>query len=427
MLNLIAVALFLPWLPIAIRQVTGWTVERPAYDLNTALLDVYRWLIVGRTLPLADAALPLIAFGSLALIGLVVGREQLANRLSMLVLAVLPLVLLFVFNLYRDAYLKFLLVCVLPLFVLAARGIIEIGDWRLEIWRHRFNLQSPISNLLSAGIALILAAAFIPSLRNLYDNPAYARDDYRGIQRMIASGARENDAVLFIAPNQWEVYTYYQGDDKGLYPLKYRPNSPDEVARQLEEIAGAHQRLFVLYYAEREADPNNWYERWLAENTNKGDEQWIGNIRLAVYRGSGVGNRESALNARFGDAIELLRVKTDLSDVRAGDVLPVDLVWRAGARPDRRYKVFIHVGLPDALPVAQNDGEPVAGFRPTDSWNPDEQIIDRRGVWIKPGAPPGHYGVYVGMYDAATGARLPIRQNDQLIGDRLKIGEITIR
>ncbi|MCS6846239.1 MAG: glycosyltransferase family 39 protein [Anaerolineae bacterium] len=428
--NVVAITLFLPWLPVAIRQVQGWGVDRPAYALGPALLDAYRTLIVGRTLPPDQATLPVGLFTAFVALGAALGkRETLANRLAMLALAGLPLALLFAFGLYREAYLKFLLVCVLPLCVLAARGVVEIGDWRLGI----ANPQSPISNLsisnlLSTAITLTLAATLIPSLRNLYDDPAYARDDYRGIQRMIAADARSDDAVLFLAPNQWEVFTYYQRDDRNLFPLTYRPASYEAVAAEMQAIASAHRRIFALYFAERDADPEGWYELWMSGNLYKVHERWVGNIRLAIYD-SGT-DRDAwpvAAGATFGDAIALVEARGRLGKARRGDTVPVELTWQATAKLDRRYKVFIHIGLPDGAPVAQHDSEPVAGYRPTDGWAPGERIVDRRGAWIGPDVSPGVYGVFVGLYEPDTGARLPVTQNGAYLGDRLKIGEITIR
>ncbi|BCX05078.1 MAG: hypothetical protein KatS3mg053_3016 [Candidatus Roseilinea sp.] len=423
--NLIAIALFLPWLPVAVRQVQGWGVDRPAYALGPALLDAYRTLIVGRTLPPDQATLPVGLFTGFVIAGSLLGkRDTPANRSMMLALAGLPLALLFAFGLYREAYLKFLLVCLPPLCVLAARGIVEIGDRGLEI----VNPQSPILNLLITAIACILAATLIPSLRNLYDDPAYARDDYRGIQRLIAADARPDDAVLFLAPNQWEVFTYYQRDDRNLFPLTYRPASYETVAAQMQAIASARRRIFALYFAERDADPEGWYELWMSGNLYKVHERWVGNIRLAVYdSGTDRAAWPMAAGAAFGDAIALVEARGRLGEARRGDTLPVELTWQALAKPDRRYKVFVHIGPPDGAPVAQHDSEPVAGYRPTDGWSPDERIVDRRGAWIGPDVPPGVYGVFVGLYDPDTGARLPVIQNGAPVGDRLKLGEITIR
>lgn len=437
--TLAAVVLFLPWAPIAVRQVLGWGVEREAYSLGPAALDAYRAIVVGRTLPPEAAAVPVLTFSVAALLGLLLPsrlgfesdrRRSLIGRLAMLTMAALPMALLFLVGLYRESYLKFLLVSVLPLCALAGRGVVALAA-RVSAWATSPNPNTPsrAHAALAAVLALALAALFAPSLANMYGDPAYARDDYRGIHARISAGARPDDAVIFIAPNQWEVYTYYQGDDRGLFPVAYRPATYDQVARQLEAIAAGHERLFVLYFGERDADPEGWYESWLGNNAFKAGETWSGDVRLATYHrpvADGV-LREGSAGARFGDAIALDGARGAFGDAAAGDVIPVELTWRAEGEIASRYAGFVHIGPPDAAPVAQNDGEPAAGYRPTDTWAPGERVVDRRGAWIPPGTPPGTYGVYVGLYDPATGARLPISRDGNVAGDRLQIGAVTIR
>jgi mannosyltransferase len=446
LINVVALALFLPWLPIAIRQVTSWTVAPQIYETGTALLDAFRWLVVGRTLPLDQSALPLILIATLSLLGLIFDiRSSLSTRtaptdaqprrgfvfpmagrppaaITLLILAVLPFALLFVFKLYRESYLKFLLVSATPLLLLAALGIDRLADL----------LPGPAHSRAKAMTTVVLSCLVIlalqPSLYNLYNNPAYARDDYRGIARAIDANARPGDAILFDAPNQWEVFTYYHRDGIPAIALPYRPENPVAVDEALRPIASQYQRLFVLYYGEHESDPGAWFEQWLATRAFKAEEQWVGNIRLAVYATvAPTGTADPAVV--FGDVTRLSAVSVDLSPRSRGDMIALRLTWRPGARPDRRYKVFAHLGLPDAPPLAQNDAEPAAGFRPTDMWNAGEDVVDQRAVWIKPDAPPGTYGLYVGMYDGASGQRLQAIHNPggQLLGDRLWLGNVVVK
>ncbi len=402
--NLAALLSFAPWLPIAIAQLSGWSVETQPYNFGGAALDAYRWLVLGRTLPASEATLPLLLVGGLALLG-VFGARKRVEAVGLLLLAALPLALLLALNLYRDAYLKFLLVCTAPLLTLCANGIEQLAG----------RIRSASASAIAAiAMTALTAATFAPSLRNLYFDPAYARDDYRAAQRMVAA-LPGGTAVVFNAPNQWEVFTYYQRDDRDLFPLRYRPQYEGEAAKQLEAIAFGRPRIVALYYAEREADPEGWYERWLAANVAKVHEEWIGNIRLALYSGDNT-YTTTRENVRFGDAIELVRVETGAQ--RADGVVTVRLTWRALHKLDARYKVFVHIGANDVPPVAQYDSEPVGGFRPTNTWAPGEDIRDERGAWLRPGTPDGEYGIFVGLYDAATGERLGERVRVGTVGDK---------
>ncbi len=468
----IALLIYAPWLPIAIRQITGWAVAPQDYVLGPAFLDALKTMIVGRTLPLDQAMLPMILFGIFALVssfghrregnvdefprvpfgsaqgpasvqarslsgaeGNTGDRSQLqprelritavAGAIAALILALLPLLLLFVFKLYREAYLKFLLVCVAPLCLLAANGIVVAAEAVGRIFASSPTRQRIARTLVSIGCALALLLALRPSLDNLYNNPAYARDDYRSIAALINANARADDAVLFIAPNQWEIFTYYYPEVSKTFPLTYGPLNESAVDAELSQITAGKGRLFVLFYAEREADQNGWYERWLDAHAYRADQQWIGNIRLVTYAAPVATLENKAVQANFGGQVELISAATTLSKtntVHEGDMLPLHLNWRALTKIFPRYKVFVHVGLPDAPPIAQNDSEPMQGTRSTDTWPTDQTFEDQRAVWIKPGTPPGTYTLSLGLYNPATGQRLKLPDG----ADRLNLADVVV-
>jgi hypothetical protein len=59
-----------------------------------------------------------------------------------------------------------------------------------------------------------------------------------------------------------------------------------------------------------------------------------------------------------------------------------------------------------------------------------EVITDEYEIAINSDAPPGDYQIEVGMYDAATGLRLPLFDEDgtRLPGDRIPLDQvITVR
>lgn len=417
--NAAAIALFAPWLPIAVRQIVGWSVAPQDYALGPAVLDALRWVVAGRTLALPEAALPLIAFAALAALGLAAAPAE-GRRRALIPLALLavPFILLFAFKLYRESYLKFLLVCALPLALLAGRAI-AAASTRIGIRSDRLRWTRPAAFV---GSLCLVSATLVGSLNNLYTNPVYARDDYRGIARAVLADLRPGDRVWFSGPNQWEVYTYYDPDPARVFPVPYRPSSDAAADAALTPAAAGASRIYALFYGEREADPESRYERWLAERAYKAREEWVGNIRLASY----AINRNLApagRGAAWQGGISLASARIDLADVRAGDIIPLALTWTTSSTLAANLSVFVHLGLADGPPVAQNDGAPGAGFRPTTSWRPNESIIDQRGVLITPATPPGRYTLFVGLYDPATGQRLKLTTG----ADRLALGDIVVR
>ncbi len=70
--------------------------------------------------------------------------------------------------------------------------------------------------------------------------------------------------------------------------------------------------------------------------------------------------------------------------------------------------MFVHLLNDQGVVVSQHDGEPAAGTRPTDAWQPGDQVTDRHGLLLPTDLPPGHYKIVVGLYPADGGDRLTV-------------------
>lgn len=99
----------------------------------------------------------------------------------------------------------------------------------------------------------------------------------------------------------------------------------------------------------------------------------------------------------------------------------VTLYWRAEARMTTRYAVSVQVLDAAGQIVAQADGEPGAGARPTTGWLPPEVITDPHRVARPAGLTPGAYAIQVVVYDPRTGARLPVAAADQPPGEAARL------
>jgi hypothetical protein len=91
---------------------------------------------------------------------------------------------------------------------------------------------------------------------------------------------------------------------------------------------------------------------------------------------------------------------------RPGGTLGVALGWRADAPIGRDLSVFVHLVDRDGVRVAQHDGAPADGVRPTRDWRPGETIADRHGLFVPEGARTP-LGLLIGLYDAAGRLRTP--------------------
>ncbi|RME86370.1 MAG: hypothetical protein D6775_00235 [Caldilineae bacterium] len=113
-------------------------------------------------------------------------------------------------------------------------------------------------------------------------------------------------------------------------------------------------------------------------------------------------------------------------DLVAGDTpgSPVNLVlyWSPAGPTPRHLSTFVHLlNRQDEL-LDQSDSEPAAGAHPTTSWLQGEYVADVHTLTIPPTAGPGPYHLTLGLYDPATGERLPfLDDTGAIVGDHLVI------
>ncbi len=412
--------LFLPWLPTAFRQITTWPSSRVTLDAGAMLLDTFRLYVLGPTFPTAEAITAILISGFFLLVGLwnphgfderrAEGADVLPHsiRVGTIVLWwLIPIALIFGFGLFKESYLKFLLIGSAAFCILLARGLVTaLGIARGALNMPRELAGQPLAiwswTLVVVVLGTMIAAPTAQSLNNYYFDSAYARDDYRGIAQAIQSQQRAGDAVILDSANQWEVFTYYYPDGPNVYPLpRNRPLDQAAVEAELIDLAQKYQRVFVLYWGDAEADPNKVIESWLDAHTYKATERWIGAVRFVAYAiPTQLSNQPQQLSkVRFGEHITLDGFTLPTAHLVPGDILQLDLFWRTDAKLSERYKVFVHVLDASGTLIAQTDREPGGGRNLTTDWGVNEPIVDRYGVLIPPSAAKGSYTVEVGLYD----------------------------
>jgi len=392
------VLLYLPWLPTALRQVTSWPSPPPQVSFFQALADTWRWLVLGPTIETGQAVVPLLAAAFLAVVGLLGWSRRLVWKLALLaVWLAVPVVSVLALGLYREAYLKFLLVASPPVMLLLAAGTLGHGKQFTRTVLHFAQVIAILLILVGTGVAL----------RNYYVEPAYARDDYRGIAAYIEALGRPSDAIVLNASGQQEVFGYYYHGELPVYPLPAsRPPDPAATEAALSDLVTPGGRVFAVLWATGESDPEQVVEGWLEREAYKALDAWYGNVRLAVYAVPGQVPSAPDLSldvplrsAGSGDEIRLLGYSLAQRQLAAGDIAPLTLFWQADQTPSRHYKLFVHLLDASDQIVGQIDTEISLG-------QPGEQVAGNLGLPVHPATPPGEYRVEVGLYDPETGERL---------------------
>jgi hypothetical protein len=114
------------------------------------------------------------------------------------------------------------------------------------------------------------------------------------------------------------------------------------------------------------------------------------------------------ISAIINDEIELVGYRLEDQTVQAKHTFGLTVYWRSLRTPAQNYTVFVHAVGPDQTIRGQWDSIPVQGTAPTGGWLPGEVIEDHYDVLMGRDVPPWEYDIFVGMYDAVTGQRLPL-------------------
>jgi hypothetical protein len=93
---------------------------------------------------------------------------------------------------------------------------------------------------------------------------------------------------------------------------------------------------------------------------------------------------------------------------QANQFLRLNVTWQPWQPFNQDWKVFVHLVDAQNTVLAQFDGQPKQGLYPTSRWIPGELIEDSYPLTIPADILPGPYRVFLGLYNEASGARLPV-------------------
>ncbi len=141
----------------------------------------------------------------------------------------------------------------------------------------------------------------------------------------------------------------------------------------------------------------------------------------------------------YDGPVSPLGTKATALDLSATDALSTTLYWRAGPDAEAEgglpaYHVTVQLLPADAStgevtgdPVAQHDGVPANGERPTGGWRAEEIIIDPHGIALPADLPAGHYMLIAALYDPAQERPRPIAVQDDIQRDHVVLGHLELK
>ena len=231
--------------------------------------------------------------------------------------------------------------------------------------------------------------------------------DYQDLLSYLEVHSQPGDAIIFNIPEDTPVLQNHYKGHLPVYGLIETsvPVTP-ATAGLLDKLAVQHPGLWLI--------PSPWLsenglDQHLRERGYQADDESFGELRLVLYAFPRHPLTRHTIGAIFGEAIVLEGYALYALDesVRAGDILYLDLYWQASTPVAEDYQVFVHLLGEDGQLWAQKDGPPwCPDARPTSSWQPGEQLTDRRGLLLPSDMPPGPYHLRVGLYRLSDGSRL---------------------
>jgi 4-amino-4-deoxy-L-arabinose transferase-like glycosyltransferase len=292
--------------------------------------------------------------------------------------------------------------------ILAAAGLWAIADWKLQIsdWAQRKSAIYKMQSAIRSGVASIVVLAAIANVAHWHPYEIGAFNQALG-------GARAGIGTFVVGwgegLEQAADWLNQQPDITGVTvaalrtePLQaYLRDGAQAVAPPASGFA-AQSGYAVIYLPDvsdgRALPPfDQLFGKVAPAHTvtiNGQPYAWIYQLAPPV---------PNPVEAQFGSDIEL-RGFALAEPVQPGRPLALAIYWATGARPPANSAYFAHLIGPDGTRYAQAD--PVL---PVEQWGPQRAFTTPLALPLPPDLAPGRYQLEIGVYDRATGQRLPLR------------------
>jgi len=265
--------------------------------------------------------------------------------------------------------------------------------------------------LPSTGLAAFVVVAHWPISTGLvYAKTLEVFDPYNPhtYHQHIAPRAQAADLVIFnvLSPAGFYALDQRSGDPAWSYALTWDPviEPREQWQARLAQHALARDRLWLVLYRGL-AGANGHLRGWMDSHFYPAYAAWgEEEVFYGLYGVAHEAMRSIQTDGARWGRIALIEARLP-SQVTAGAILPVQLVWQAETAPAQDHKVFVHALAPDGFLIAQHDAQPLNDLRPMTSWQPGEAVRDNHGLAL-PANYRGPVRILIGLYEPDSGQRL---------------------
>jgi 4-amino-4-deoxy-L-arabinose transferase-like glycosyltransferase len=308
----------------------------------------------------------------------------------------LPLLLGYLINLvypFTPRYFERTLMLVAPAWWLL------LGAGLAWLWRR--------SRLALVGVAAGVLLVQMVMLLDFYNIPRYQDEDYRPLLAYVRAHSSPDD--VFLASYQWQVgyyHAYLPPPRPALHEVPgWGETWAEDTTRMhadLDVLISDHPRLWFPAY---QALGRLWeakVEAYLNRTAFPAQVDWsLPSTKLLLYA---QGDQLAPADAPFNFANQLLVERVEVGDapVEAGrGVLPITLMWRKLDSLGSDHRVALRLTDADGRTWASRDSLPQGGDASFTDLTAGERLIDRHGLTVPAGTPPGDYQLRLGVYDQA--------------------------
>ncbi|HUS71187.1 MAG TPA: glycosyltransferase family 39 protein [Anaerolineae bacterium] len=351
------------------------------------------------------------------------------HALFLILYIVVPSICLFavaqVRPLFRERYLN---VIAPAYYVTFAWGLISARE-TLRRWK---------AVPLVAGIAFFCSTAAY-SLNNHYFVSEYQKSpDWRALSSYLEIETGPGDVIVLNYPDPTFSYYYHGRAPSLILPQGFLSlEMKQETAQSMRQLADTYKRIWFYPLTDVRWDNEGFVENWLNRHAALIDARDIHGFRWLVYTPTIVSLEEVQylVDAGVGDAILLRGYDCDQCEsadsgplsVKPGITLHLTLYWEATDYVQTPYSVYIHLVNASGRVIAQRDSAPRGGDFPTQEWMPGDIIVDPHSITIPSDTQPGEYTMITGMYDPATGERLPVTDGEgSYLRDHVTVARLTV-
>jgi hypothetical protein len=295
-----------------------------------------------------------------------------------------------------------------------------IGSIWLRYYLRNKDASGTGESWLNSASFLLIAALTVAVL--LYANRSLVAPELVRAAGRIAQDERGGDAIVLLEATKTQEFLNAYHGQLPIYGFFAQGELNEGNATWLATLRQKYGRLWLLPDGSQ-PDRSGWErslrgEDFLLVDTRMSEPE---GQRLALYATSTERPlQEAGIGTIFGDpALASTSINNGNGWFRLdgyaltpmttpGGELLLALRWESLRPVEENYQVFVHLLNANDEKLAQRDGQPVQWLRPTSTWQPGEEIIDRYGLILPDDLPAGSYAIAVGLYDPVSGQRLPV-------------------